>query len=122
MKEMFKLGLSLAIFASVACVCLALVNNVTAPAIAAAKERELNAGLAVVFPEADTFQAAPEFTPDTANSVKVTNLYLAKQGDQVLGAVVQANGPTYDKAEMLIGVTLDRDVVRDYTVETITIR
>ena len=50
MKEMFKLGLSLAIFASVACVCLALVNNVTAPAIAAAKERELNAGLAVVFP------------------------------------------------------------------------
>ncbi len=110
MKEMFKLGLSLAIFASVACVCLALVNNVTAPAIAAAKERELNAGLAVVFPEADTFQAAPEFTPDTANSVKVTNLYLAKQGDQVLGAVVQANGPTYDKAEMLIGVTLDRAI------------
>lgn len=110
MKEMLKLGLSLAIFASVACVCLALVNNVTAPAIAAVKERELNAGLAVVFPEADTFQAAPEFTPDTANSVKVTSLYLAKQGDQVLGAVVQANGPTYDKAEMLIGVTLHRAI------------
>lgn len=110
MKEMFKLGLGLAIFASIACVCLALVNNVTAPAIAAAKERELNAGLKVVYPEADSFEAAPGFTPDTENSVKVTNLYLAKQGDQVLGAVVQANGPTYDKAEMLIGVTLDRAI------------
>lgn len=110
MKEMFKLGLSLAIFASIACVCLALVNNVTAPAIAAAKERELNAGLAVVYPEADSFEAAPGFTPDTETSVKVTNLYLAKQGGQVLGAVVQANGPTYDKAEMLVGVTLNRAI------------
>ena len=110
MKNMLKLGLSLAIYASVACVCLSLVNMVTAPAIAAAKERELNAGLAVVFADADTFEAAPGFVADTATSVKVTNLYLAKKAGQVMGAVVQANGPTYDKAEMLIGVTLDRAI------------
>lgn len=110
MKNMLKLGLSLAIYASVACVCLSLVNMVTAPAIAAAKERELNAGLAVVFADADTFAPAPNFVADTATSIKVTNLYLAKKGDQVMGAVVQANGPTYDKAEMLIGVTLDRAI------------
>ena len=110
MKNMLKLGLSLAIYASVACVCLSLVNMVTAPAIAAAKERELNAGLAVVFPEADSFEAAPGFTSDTETSVKVTNLYLAKKAGQVMGAVVQANGPTYDKAEMLIGITLDRSI------------
>lgn len=110
MKNMLKLGLSLAIYASVACVCLSLVNMVTAPAIAAAKERELNSGLAVVFADADTFELAPGFVADTASSVKVTNLYLAKKGDQVMGAVVQANGPTYDKAEMLIGVTLDRAI------------
>lgn len=110
MKNMLKLGLSLAIYASVACVCLSLVNMVTAPAIAAAKERELNAGLAVVFADADTFAPAPNFVADTATSIKVTNLYLAKKGDQVMGAVVQANGPTYDKAEMLIGVTLNRSI------------
>ena len=110
MKNMLKLGLSLAIYASVACVCLSLVNMVTAPAIAAAKERELNAGLAVVFADADTFEAAPGFVSDTATSVKVTNLYLAKKAGQVMGAVVQANGPTYDKAEMLIGVTLNRSI------------
>lgn len=110
MKNMLKLGLSLAIYASVACVCLSLVNMVTAPAIAAAKERELNSGLAVVFADADTFELAPGFVADTASSVKVTNLYLAKKGDQVMGAVVQANGPTYDKAEMLIGVTLNRSI------------
>ena len=110
MKNMLKLGLSLAIYASVSCVCLSLVNMVTAPAIAAAKERELNAGLAVVFADADTFAPAPNFVADTATSIKVTNLYLAKKGDQVMGAVVQANGPTYDKAEMLIGVTLNRSI------------
>ena len=57
MKNMLKLGLSLAIYASVACVCLSLVNMVTAPAIAAAKERELNAGLAVVFADDKQTQA-----------------------------------------------------------------
>ena len=109
MKNMLKLGLSLAIYASVACVCLSLVNMVTAPAIAAAKERELNAGLAVVFADADTFAPAPNFVADTATSIEVTNLYLAKKGDQVMGAVVQAKGPTYEKkAEMLIGITLNR--------------
>lgn len=110
MKEMFKLGLGLAVFASVACVLLALVNNVTAPAIAAAKERELNAGLAVVFPEADSFESAPGFVADTETSVKVTNLYLAKKAGTVVGGVVQANGPTYERAEMLIGVTLNRTI------------
>lgn len=110
MKNMLKLGLSLAAYASVACVCLSLVNLATAPAIAAAKERELQAALIVVFPEASGFEPAPGFVSDTTTSVKVTNLYLAKQGDQVLGAVVQANGPTYDRAEMLVGVTLDRSI------------
>lgn len=110
MKNMLKLGLSLAIYASVACVCLSLVNMVTAPAIAAAKERELNAGLAVVFPDADSFEPAPGFVSNTETSVKVTNLYLAKKAGQVMGAVVQANGPTYDKAEMLIGITLHRSI------------
>ena len=111
MKNMLKLGLSLAIYASVACVCLSLVNMVTAPAIAAAKERELNAGLAVVFADADTFAPAPNFVADTATSIEVTNLYLAKKGDQVMGAVVQAKGPTYEKkAEMLIGITLNRSI------------
>lgn len=110
MKNMLKLGLSLAAYASVACVCLSLVNLATAPAIAAAKERELQAALIVVFPEASGFEPAPGFVPDTTTSVKVTNLYLARQGDQILGAVVQANGPTYDRAEILIGVTLTRSI------------
>lgn len=110
MKNMLKLGLSLAAYASVACVCLSLVNLATAPAIAAAKERELQAGLVVVYPEAQSFEPAPGFTPDVATSVKVTNLYLAKSGDQVVGAVVQANGPTYATAEVLVGVTLERAI------------
>ena len=37
MKQMLKLGLVLAAFAAVACVALAFVNNLTAPAIAKAE-------------------------------------------------------------------------------------
>ena len=44
MKEMIKLALVLAIFASVACVLLAFVNNATLPAIQAVKNQALTAG------------------------------------------------------------------------------
>lgn len=110
MKQMLKLGFVLALFASVACVMLALVNNLTAPAIAAAKEAEVNAGLAVVFEQAENFVKAADFVPDTATTIKVETLYLAKQGEEVVGAVVQATGPTYDKATILLGIDLSRTI------------
>ena len=110
MKQMLKLGFVLALFASVACVMLALVNNLTAPAIAAAKEAEVNAGLAVVFEQAENFVKAADFVPDTATTIKVETLYLAKQGEEVVGAVVQATGPTYDKATILLGIDLNRTI------------
>ncbi len=110
MKNMIKLGLALAAFASVACVLLAVVSLLTAPAIAAAKEAEVNAGLTVVFSRASAFEKAPGFTPDTATAVKAENLYLAKKDGSVVGAVIQASGPTYDKATILLGLDLTRTI------------
>lgn len=108
MKDMLKLGFSLAAFASVACVLLALVNNATSPVIEAAQQAEVNAGLSVVFPDADSFERADNFVPDTATAVQVESLYLAKRGGSVVGAVVQASGPTYDKATILLGLDMNR--------------
>ena len=48
MKEMLKLGLTLAIFAAVACVALAFVNNLTAPTIAKVEQEKANAGMKTV--------------------------------------------------------------------------
>lgn len=110
MKNMLKLGLALAAFASVACVLLALVNNFTAPVIAAAAQNEVNAGLAVVFPETKTFEKAENFVPDLTSPIKVESLYLAKKDGNVIGAVVQATGPTYDKATILLGLDMNRKI------------
>lgn len=109
MKSMIKLGLILAAYAAAACVLLAMVNNVTAPVIAAAKAQEETAGLAVCFPlDTDGFEAAKDFEPQVSGSITVENLYLAKKGSAVIGAVVKATGRTYDKATILLGIDMNR--------------
>lgn len=110
MKEMIKLALVLAIFASVACVLLAFVNNATLPAIQAVKNQALTAGLKEIYSDATDFVKPETFVPETLQGISVEQLYIAKSGDKVLGAVVQATGPTYDKATVLIGVLPNRTI------------
>lgn len=110
MKEMIKLALVLAIFASVACVLLAFVNNATLPAIQAVKNQALTAGLKEIYSDATDFVKPETFVPETLQGISVEQLYIAKSGDKVLGTVVQATGPTYDKATVLIGVLPNRTI------------
>ena len=110
MKEMIKLALVLAIFASVACVLLAFVNNATLPAIQAVKNQALTAGLKEIFADATDFTVPKDFVPQTVNGISIEQVYIAKSGDEVLGAVVQATGPTYDKATILTGVLPNRTI------------
>lgn len=110
MKNMVKLGLILAFYAAAACVLLALVNNATAPIIKRQQSAELTAGLAVVFEDADSFEQAADFSPQQSGTVSVDSLYLAKKDGQVVGAVVQASGATYDRATVLLGITLHRQI------------
>ena len=110
MKEMIKLALVLAIFASVACVLLAFVNNATLPAIQAVKNQALTAGLKEIYSDATNFEQPQDFAPKSLQGISIEQLYIAKAGDKVLGAVVQATGPTYDKATVLIGVLPNRTI------------
>ena len=110
MKEMIKLALVLAIFASVACVLLAFVNNATLPAIQAVKNQALTAGLKEIYSDATNFEQPQDFAPKSLQGISIEQLYIAKAGDKVLGAVIQATGPTYDKATVLIGVLPNRTI------------
>ncbi len=107
--KMLKLGLTLAIFASVACLCLALVNIATAPRIAAAQAAKANAGMTVVFENATSFEQT-EIPSIDVGSVMINSFYLAKDGDNIIGVVVNATGPTYDEATMLVGIDLNRTI------------
>lgn len=109
MKDMLKLGFILALFASVACVCLAVVNIFTAPTIAAVQEAKANAGMKVVFADAQSFEQA-ELKEKSSGGMRIDNLYLAKQKDEIIGAVISITGPTYDEATMLIGLDLNHTI------------
>lgn len=103
MKTMFKLSLSLAAYAVVACVGLAFVYQATSPLIAAAAERETQAALKVVFPEASSFEASSKIDSGAKN-VSFDKAYYAKSGDAVIGMVVQVTGPTYASSTIVVGV------------------
>ena len=110
MKNILKLGFTLAAYATVACVSLAFVYNVTAPAIERVKQEKAGAGMKIVFEQADSFVPVQNFERDSANPIAINALYTAEKGGKVLGAVVEAAGPTYDKATMLIGLDLNRTI------------
>lgn len=104
MKETLKLGFTLAIFAVVSCVALALVNSITEPVIAEMKMSGSAAAMKQVFADADKFESVKDFKPQVG-TVTIKSINLARTADgSLLGAVVEAEGPTYDKALILVGV------------------
>jgi len=107
---MIKLGLILAIYAVISCALLAVVNNFTAPVIEANQIAKANAGMKAVFADADSFEQVTDFTPSTDSTITIDKFYLAKVGGEVKGAVVQATGPTYDHATIVLGVDLSGTV------------
>ena len=108
--QMLKLGAVLAIFAAVACVLLALVNTVTKPKIEQLKIDTRNAALKEIFPEATSFSEYKAGAKEKINGVEVEGIYFAKNGDEIIGAAVQATGPTYDKATILTGITTENTI------------
>lgn len=101
MKQILKLGLTLAAFAVVSCFALAVVNNFTAPVIEKNNAAKTAAGLASVFPDADSYVEVE--APKSINKTTINGVWLAKKGDAVLGGVAKVTGPTYDKATILAG-------------------
>lgn len=108
MKNMIKLGLVLAAYATAACVGLAFVYTGTAAVIAERQKADLEAALTDLFPQGDGFE---EITGAIANgdpSVSFVNEYAIKKNGGIAGLAVRAVGASYGgPITVLVGVLAD---------------
>ena len=108
MKEMIKLGLTLAIYAAISCTVLAVVNNFTAPKIAQNQTEKVNKAMASFFPgDGYTFEAVSDYDAASVGTIKIENMIIAKKDGKAVGVAAQVNGPTYDQATILVGMKAD---------------
>ncbi len=108
--SMVKLGLILAVYAAASCAVLAVVNNATSPVIRENQIRKANEAMKAVFAEAETFTPIEELNFEHAATVSINSVYLAKNGENILGAVAQVTGPTYDHSTIIVGVDVNGNV------------
>ena len=109
--SMIKLGLVLCAYAVVACALLAIVNNFTAPKIAENQTKKVSAAMQEFFPDSGlTFETINDFTPPVVGAITVDEMYVAKKGNEIIGAAAQVTGPTYDQGTILIGIKTDGTV------------
>lgn len=108
--EMVKLGLILVCYAVASCAVLAIVNNFTSKKIAQNQLDKANAAMKVVFAEADSFEPVNDFEPSSDSTISISDFYLAKAGDKIIGGVTQVSGPTYDKGRIVVGVNTKGEV------------
>lgn len=106
MKQILKLGIVLAAYATVSCFLLALVNANTAPVIAKAVAQKQQKTMKEVFSSADDF-ANVTWEQDAQSKIKVDMVSLAKKAGNTEGVVVQLTGPTYDTSTVLVGIKKD---------------
>lgn len=108
---MLRLGLVLCAYAVASCFVLALVNYWTLPVITANKLLTAQKAMKAVFPLAEDFSPAEVSDADIsaakALGVTLTNIYKVLEGGEVVGAVGEAEGATYDRAKIMIGLKAD---------------
>jgi len=110
MKQMIKLSLTLAAYAIVACLALALVYTATKPYIEAAKSAEVQTALRQIFPDAAGFTDVSTELSSGSSSIVFEKAYTAYNPEGIIGVVVQVTGPTYASATLLVGVDMQRTI------------
>jgi electron transport complex protein RnfG len=104
---MLKLGLTLALFATAACVMLAFVYTGTSTIIARRQQADLEGALKELFPNADSFRpAAGVKSPD--NTVTVEDAYEALQNGASVGAALRVSRASFGgPVKIMVGVSVD---------------
>ncbi len=110
MKDTLKLSITLSLYTVVACIALALVHGFTEPIIQKTKEENSKRALQAIFPEADSFESILEQLDSVEGKIVIVAAHLAKKGDEPIGLTIQASGPTYSKATILMGITLEKKI------------
>lgn len=117
MKQILKLGVTLALYAAVSCFALAIVNNFTSPLIAKHAQEKENEGLRIIFPEADSFEAVTSYEKNIG-STAISSFYKASKGGTLLGYAIKATGPTYDTTTLLAGFDADMKIAGVHILAT----
>ncbi len=105
--SMIKLGLILACYAVVSCTVLALINTVTAPIIAKNQQKKANDAMRAVFTQAEELETVDDINFSASGGTVIDKLVLAKSNGKVIGAIVQATGPTYDHSTIMVGMDIE---------------
>ena len=105
--SMIKLGLILAVYAAASCTVLALVNNVTSPVIKLNQLRKAKNAMEEVISQADDFADIKGFVQHFEGTVQINDLKFAKKDGQIIGAVCQVTGPTYETSSIMVGMLSD---------------
>ncbi|MBC8436502.1 MAG: RnfABCDGE type electron transport complex subunit G [Candidatus Omnitrophica bacterium] len=104
MKEITRYGLTLAVICLLASTVLALVNGFTAPQIKLQKEKEEQAALKEVMPQAAAFKAKTQ-------DGKVLYYKAYDHADKLAGFIVKCEGKGYSSAiESLAGLDLKLNI------------
>lgn len=112
MGNAFKLALVLSAYACAACIGLAFVYNVTAPAIAQAAEKEAFAAFAEFFPEADSFTDVSDRVSSSNSKIVFDRVFRADRDGRFLGLLIQATGATYKTSTLLSAFSPDGKMIR----------
>lgn len=110
-KDIFKLGIALALFAAGACAALAVVHTATKDTIAGHAERQLLQSQKDLFPQAGEFQDISANISSTDPQVRFAGAWRAVNGNAVIGVIIKAVAPSYSgDAEILVGIGTDRRI------------
>ena len=110
MKDTLKLSIVLSLYTVVACLALAFVHNFTEPIIQKVKEQKSKEALQSIFPLATSFEDILGELENVDGNIKIQSAFVAKKEDEDIGMTIQATGPTYAHATILVGITMDRKI------------
>jgi electron transport complex protein RnfG len=111
MKQMLKLGLVLALYATAACVGLAFVYSGTKDTIAWREQAALEDALKEIFPDGDRFEDISGTLVSPTGEVSFDNQYAVYRGDALIGAALSSSGASYGgPLSILVGTGTDGKV------------
>jgi len=111
MKNMLKLGLIMAVYATLACVALAFVYTGTQKVIAERQTADLEAALKELFPDADGFKEITDTLKNGDPSVAFKNGYAVTRNGEIIGVAVRSVGASYGgPITVLIGVDTENRI------------
>ena len=115
-NNILKLGIVLALYASLACTALAVVEQFTGPIIEGHQSRQLQESQQDLFPEADAFTEIPleSFSTDV-QKVNFTGAWQARSGNRLLGVILKVAGSSYGGKEAIVLVGIGSNLKIDGT-------